>query len=142
MEPLYFRNLNLYSQQNISDLQCLKYFTLFKKKLVPIKHLSLLWGVWPTHFTDIIITEAAHFIFSFLQIIPLSIQSNKHGHGGVSGYLLTRPSPWRRPSCRSYHTCCRGSFCPHPGRHATTHRSKVKLWGKKTNKKTHYKYTV
>lgn len=74
MEPLYFRNLNLYSQQNISYLQCLKYFTLFKKKLVPIKHLSVLWGVWSTHFTDIIITEAAHlyiylYIY-FFQIIP------------------------------------------------------------------------
>lgn len=41
---------------------------------------------------------------------------------GVSVYLLPRPSPWRRPSYHSYHTCCQGSFCPHPGRHATTHR--------------------
>lgn len=54
----------------------------------------------------------------------------------ITVYLLPRPSPWRRPSCHSYHTCCRGSFCQHPGRHATKQRSKeVKLQDKEKRQK-------
>lgn len=54
----------------------------------------------------------------------------------ITVHLLPRPSPWRRPSCRSYHTCCRGSFCQHPGMHATKQRSKqVKLQDKEKRQK-------